>query len=444
MTRLRFLLGLGLVVPTIASAQPSPTVQDLIDQGRLDIRTWIEPDGDIVATQRVDLKIEIATDKWFTGGTRIGRLELDNAIVLPQQGLAVNSTRRVGAATWSVQTWTITLFPQRDGGYTIPALPLTLSVAGPDPTQPITGQTTTTPLRFQARVPAELAGVDGWVATTRLAVDETYDRDLEGLAPGDAVRRTVRIRAADVAGMMLPTVEAGSIDGVGIYQRPPQVGEDRNRGAVDGQRVEVLTYIIEKPGTYTLPERRFFWWNLATGAAEAVTLPARTLRTAGSAAEGSGPDAADAVRSTGRPLGWRTVLAWFGYGGGGLLAAWLLGRGIVWVRRRRVGRKGRPPTAVGLGMAFIRAAHQSPPTKAIATLYRWLDHNAALPYKGSVRAYLHAVDATDDLAGFDAAMDGIYGPKPGSARAVGRLGRRLMTLARSGRGSRQAGRQSLN
>ena len=129
-----------------AVAQDAVTLEDLLAQQRLEIRSWFEPEGNIVVSQRVQLKIEISTKKWFLGGTRIGRLEIRDAIVIQRLGLATNFTRRVGADTWSAQEWTINIFPQQQGFFEIPALPITLSISGPD-NKPVTGTVTTEPIR---------------------------------------------------------------------------------------------------------------------------------------------------------------------------------------------------------------------------------------------------------------------------------------------------------
>jgi hypothetical protein len=49
------------------------------------------------------------------------------------------------------------------------------------------------------------------------------------------------------------------------------------RGDFLGERRETITYLIEKPGTITLPEITFNWWNPTTKTIESKTLPAATF-----------------------------------------------------------------------------------------------------------------------------------------------------------------------
>ena len=64
--------------------------------------------------------------------------------------------------------------------------------------------------------------------------------------------------------MFIPPLKIDSLDGVKTYFDEPIVTnkkEDRV-GFIGGERIEEITYFIEKPGDYELPEIEIFWWNL--------------------------------------------------------------------------------------------------------------------------------------------------------------------------------------
>ena len=63
------LFPLSLVGQPLAAA----TVEELQAQNRLTIDASISPIENVVAGQKLALVIEIATDRWFTGGTRLSR-----------------------------------------------------------------------------------------------------------------------------------------------------------------------------------------------------------------------------------------------------------------------------------------------------------------------------------------------------------------------------------
>lgn len=107
-----------LVIP----AATAVTLAELQQADKLRIKTWVEPAEGIIARQQLLLQIEMATDKWFSGGTRIGHFEIKNAIVQQREQFALNSTRQEGDKTRTVQQWTLVVYPQRSGSFQIPAI----------------------------------------------------------------------------------------------------------------------------------------------------------------------------------------------------------------------------------------------------------------------------------------------------------------------------------
>ena len=131
-----------------------------------------------------------------------------------------------------------------------------------------------------------------WVATTRFEVEESFNKTLDELKPGDALIHTISLSADNLPAMMLPTVTAKKMQGIAIYQKPPQVTDKVNRGDYFAERTEVLTYVFEQPGDYQLPAQTFYWWNLESQSLESIELPAYTLNVSSlsGAAETKGDD----------------------------------------------------------------------------------------------------------------------------------------------------------
>lgn len=271
---------LGAFLLLVNSSVTAATLTELQAAGKLQIKTWIEPGAGIIARQQLKLQIEVATDKSFSGGTRIGHIEVKDAIVLQREDFALNSIREAGDTTWTVQQWTLVVYPQRDGEFEIPAVPLTLSILGED-FKPITGQAKTQPQAFTAGQPAALQGQQAWVATSRFEVEEEFNKSLVELKPGDALQRTIRISADNLPAMMLPPVSTEAVPGIAAYAKPAKLVDKINRGDYLAERSQQITYVIEKPGDYQLPEQIFYWWNLETGAVETIVLPAHDLVVAG-------------------------------------------------------------------------------------------------------------------------------------------------------------------
>ena len=67
---------LGVLMTFACVSASANTIAVLQQEDKLRIKAWLEPEDNIIARQQIKLQIEVATDKWFSGGTRIGCVEL--------------------------------------------------------------------------------------------------------------------------------------------------------------------------------------------------------------------------------------------------------------------------------------------------------------------------------------------------------------------------------
>ncbi len=268
--RLQMLCALYLVlVSSILSAQSTD----------IEVSAWVDPASEIVVSQQLILNIEIATSTYFLGGTRLPQLEIPDAIVLRRESFAVNSTKRKDGQTWAVQLWSMALYPQRAGRFEIPMIKLEATISGADG-QPTQVSGTSEAFEFDVVVAADAPMNKPWLATTKFSVEETFDRDFANLELGDAITRTINFRAEDLAAMMLPEVRFNAVeDGLAIYPVPPVLDDKVNRGEYLAQRTENITYVVEKPGRFTLPAQSYYWFDLASRSFKVEELPEYTITT---------------------------------------------------------------------------------------------------------------------------------------------------------------------
>lgn len=236
------------------------------------MRSWLEPAKDIVPGQQIKLILEIATDRWFTGGTRIRIPEVPGLVILQTDEFASNSSEQRNGQTWVVQRWSLEVYPQREGNFTIPPVTAQIKV-NDDGSATVEGAITGPALRFSSARPESLARVEQWVAAPGFTVMQSFDRALEGLQVGDAFEREIVFKANEVMAMMLPTFSEDAISGLTAYPDPPELDNSSNRGSVVATRRQRLTYIVEAEGEYQLPAQDYFWWDTRTGELQLLSLP---------------------------------------------------------------------------------------------------------------------------------------------------------------------------
>lgn len=263
------------------------TLQELMQGDQLRLRSWLQPAQTIVVGEEVKLIIEVSTRRWFAGGTRIQHPEIAHLVVLQRDQFATNLSRQEQGHTWVVQQWALELYPQQAATFKVPSLRLELAVndakAGI-----VRGSLQTQALEFVATVPELLAGVESWLATPQFTLSQEFDRDLAGLLPGDAFTRTIRTSASHVTSMMLPTPLVDAATGLAVYPDNPVLTDKSNRGEAIAERTDRVTYVVEKPGQYQLPEQTFYWWDssarkVRTSQLTAVTVDAGIAADSGTA-----------------------------------------------------------------------------------------------------------------------------------------------------------------
>ena len=395
----------------------------LVAQDKVKLKVWVEPNTDIVVSQKVHLFIEVSTFRWFAGGTQIAPFDVEGAVVLRREKFAVNSSRWEGGKSWATQRWTVAIYPQQSGLIEVPTIALTLTVAGQD-NQPVTGTLLTPEVSFSATVPVAMQGQTDWIATSQFDVEERYDKSSDNLKPGDSLLRTINFNARDVAAMMLPAPKFESQEGLAVYHNPAEINDKVNRGDSLATRTESIRYFIERNGTYQLPALEFHWWNIQRQEMLTVRLPAKVISTLGEAAVL--PNGADVP-------GLRANTESVANIGNGIivLTAFVGFLGLVFIAYRIFNRllhkrlqNHLTPSRAYLRGQFVSACRHTEYETAVAILYQWLDHpeqkiSGRHRSESSVREWLHRLGEDQLCEQFNQLMKSTWGVGAGNGRGSG-------------------------
>ncbi|MEZ8692125.1 BatD family protein [Vibrio splendidus] len=279
----KWLLSMTLILswfsPFVASAAD---IFDLQKSGDVELIAWVgekPKSGDkitptkVSVNEQVILNIEVATPRWLTGGTRIGSIEIPNVIAKQRNQLATNYTERVNGTTWSRQRWEVTLYPMTSGEFVIPTVPVRVQVSAPDGSN-VGGTLYTQPIKFEASLPSGLLdNASPWFSATEVDTEQQWQRSSENLKVGDAITRTVTIKAKDSLSVLLPDVlNNESTQQYQAYPQPNRLDDTQDRGNYRSSRIEETVYVIQQGGEFTLPEFSFQWWDSKNQRLETVVI----------------------------------------------------------------------------------------------------------------------------------------------------------------------------
>lgn len=341
-------LLLFLVIPIVALAQTlaEPPV----------IRTTLDPTDGVVIGQPVRLNVAVLFPGEMPHPPLVSMPEAAGAQILRFETQAVTIRDRIDGRDYVGQSFEFVVFPRRAGEIAVPAPAVTLLARDGDPA----GSAVGTAMRFSVTVPAGIDPSGPVLVADGVSASESWSPQPDGrrFRVGDAVVRTIRRKAAGVPALGMAEFRFEAQDGVRAYVDPPVIEDRSNRGSVDGQRTDKVTYVFEKLGVFELPALAQPWWSMAGRQARTETLPGLTVTvTAAAQPTQATPSGASAI--------WHLSLGAAALALTGLLALVLRGRvlaawrqagirlgGWAWLARFELWRAARSGEAAMSYRAF--------------------------------------------------------------------------------------------
>ncbi|SCB32272.1 BatD family protein [Cupriavidus alkaliphilus] len=315
--------------PWLAHAAAAPTV-----------RVEVSARQPVLVGQQVGIDVTILAPNYFLSAPAFPALEVPGAVVTQPDTRAVNSTETIDGVTYAGIRKSYAFTAEQDGEFRLPDATIRFTYAGDDGA-PREGSVTLPVTTIRAgtggtgTAAAGAASGRRLLPVARLSVTQTLDHDPDHgvvrLHAGDALVRTVTTFAPQTQAMMIVPPHAAAPRGVRMFRADARLSDQaRDAPGPGGTRIDTLTYVFERPGTYTLPAVTADWVDPATrqparSEVPAVKVEVAAARHAGALAPG-GPPAGALPGEGGLP--WRTLL----WAAGALLGAAALA--LLWRRLR--------------------------------------------------------------------------------------------------------------
>ncbi|SPR96515.1 BatD family protein [Cupriavidus taiwanensis] len=350
------------------------------------VRVEVDARQPVLVGQQVGIDVTILAPNYFLSAPEFPSLAVPGAVVTLPDARAVNSTETIDGVLYAGIRKTYAFTAEQDGEFRLPATTIPVTYAGDDGA-PREGSVTLPATTIRAgtgRGSTAPTGTAGrrLLPVARLSVTQTLDhnpdRGVVRLHAGDALVRTVTTFAPQTQAMMIVPPHADPPRGVRMFRADARLSDQaRDAPGPGGTRVDTLTYVFERPGTYTLPAVTADWVDPATrqpsrSEAPAVKVEVAAARNGGALSPG-GPSAGALPGEGGLP--WRTLL----WAAGALLGAAALA--LLWRRlrprlarlqqRRAERRRARAEGAEARLAATLRACRAGDAAAASQALGGW-------------------------------------------------------------------------
>ncbi|EON19169.1 hypothetical protein ASL20_11300 [Cupriavidus necator] len=302
------------------------------------VRVEVGAKQPVLVGQQISIDVTILAPNFFMSAPAFPVLQVPGAVVTMPDQRALNSTEIIDGVGYAGIRKTYAFTAEQDGDFELPSATVRFTYAGDDGASR-EGSVTFPPTRIRAGAGGAVkagAGIGRPLLpvarlTVTQALDHASDEGTVRLRAGDALVRTVTTFAPQTQAMMIHPPHAAAPRGVRVFSADARLSDHaQDAPGPGGTRVDAITYVFERTGTYTLPAVTVDWVDPATRkpakseapAIRVVVAPAR----AGSALAPGGPSAGALPGEGGLP--WRTLL----WGAVGLVA--VLAAGLSWWRMR--------------------------------------------------------------------------------------------------------------
>lgn len=200
------------------------------------------------------------------------------------------------------------LFPQKSGSLTIPPARfegyyLTKNPSRRDPFQDLFGDDMlragfgmadmfatrnpvtlrSDPIKVEVKAVPASNGGKWWLPAQNVMLYGTWDPSNPTFKVGEAVNRTIYLKADGVIDSQLPDIKFKQVSGLKQYPEKPQTQMSVENGSVVSVAKIANVYIPNKPGVITIPAVEIDWFNVKTGQYDKAVLPEATINVEGSA-----------------------------------------------------------------------------------------------------------------------------------------------------------------
>ena len=386
---------------------------------QLKIHAHLQPAEGAMVGGLVELQVDVLTDTWFTSAASLPELKLDGALVTPPDGRAQHLNQTIDGQSFSGLRYSYLITPNVARRFDIP--PLTVSATPGQASNAINAHSQ--PLHFSAAQPPGFKPGETPLVASDVRLSQSLINSATPLKTGDSVTRQLTLQADGALAMALPIPPLAEVDGLSRYPQTPRVNRlDDGRGNVlGGQRIDAVTYRIDKAGAYTLPDIAVKWWDVKTQQSRIAQVPAVTFEAAANSAYKPVFSITDDLRQLGRDnvhvsarwLLWLALLSVF-VGAGYWLHPVVLRARRQWLARKHARQLAREQSA-DYAWQQINPQLQARPAQ-LSAVYVWLRRR---------RLGLQLVNAGPRLQGL---LRGLYGRDPQTEQTLVQLRQSLTTL----------------
>ncbi|WP_181040016.1 BatD family protein [Aureitalea marina] len=221
--------------------------------------------------------VTVYTSTWFTKPPVFSEIQVRGAVMTKLESRTGAKTVTIGRKQYPAIEQRFVIYPNAIGQNTLPEIEVVTTGPPEGGYKGIERTVHTKSRSFDVLAPPEGIDATNWLSAYDLNLTETWDRPLRDLKAGDILERRITIKAQGALAAFISPIVPEKPDFGTIYPKQPILGNIQGQTLFNGSRTEILTYLLEEDGSFTIPEVSVQWFNLRNRQLETESIPSFTI-----------------------------------------------------------------------------------------------------------------------------------------------------------------------
>ena len=236
--------------------------------------------NNVMVGEPLVVTISVYTSTWFTKPPIFEEIQIKGALLVRLEQRSGAKTVTIGRKQYPAIEQHFVIYPNAIGENTLPSFKVKTTSPPEGDYKGLERTVATKERKFMVQGPPEGMDTSKWLTAYDVTISETWDKPLNNITAGDVLERRISIRASGALAAAIPPLDSTNIEFGTIYPKTPLLGNFQNSASFTGSRTEITNYLIEKDGTFTIPETSISWFSLRTKQLESTKLEAIEIEVA--------------------------------------------------------------------------------------------------------------------------------------------------------------------
>lgn len=218
--------------------------------------------------------VTVYTSTWFTKPPVFEEIQIKGSLMvkLEQNGGATTAT--IGKKRYPAIQQRFVVYPNIIGRNTLPSFKVTAECPPEGGYKGVSRDVFSKERIFNVLSPPEGIDPKNYLASYNVSLKDYWNVDLNKVKAGDVLERRITINASGSLAATIPPPTIDSVDFGTVYLKSPILNNRQNQSSFSGTRTEIINYLLEKDGSFTIPEVKVSWYNLNSKSLEERTIEA--------------------------------------------------------------------------------------------------------------------------------------------------------------------------